>query len=119
MSFRKLPLTLRISIIVLISLLVGLGSQQLNVPTVQQQFAPIALASTDKRELPKPSGKASSGGRTRLLEVNDVVSLRKLQSVQMSPDARHVAFVVEEPNSEAQSRQTSNTDIWLINSDGS
>jgi len=65
------------------------------------------------------SQTATSGETTRLLDVNDVVSLRKLQAIQMSPDGTRIAFVLEEPHSEAESQQTANTDIWLINSDGS
>jgi len=51
--------------------------------------------------------------------VDDVVSLRKLQSVQISPDGTRVAFVVEEPNSESESQQPTNAHIWIVNSDGS
>ena len=61
----------------------------------------------------------NSASSTRVFRVDDVVSLRKLQSVQISPSGTQVAFVVEEPNSELQSQQPTNADIWIVHTDGS
>ena len=49
----------------------------------------------------------------------DVLSIRELYDVQLSPDAKQIAFVVNEPNDPKKPREPHVSNIWLVPTDGS
>ncbi len=66
------------------------------------------------------AGKTPGGASAepRRLSIEDVVSVRRVRSVQISPDGTRVAFVVDEPNDEQHSKAPRDTAIWIASSDG-
>ena len=48
----------------------------------------------------------------RTLTVDDILSLRRLQAVQLSPDGGNVAYLVEEPNDELHSMDPILSTLW-------
>ena len=59
------------------------------------------------------TGQAAS----KRLTAEAIVSLRTIQSLAISPDGDSIAYVVNEPLSDAQSKDPSNTEIWLVTLD--
>jgi dipeptidyl aminopeptidase/acylaminoacyl peptidase len=55
---------------------------------------------------------------SRRLSTHDIVSMRGLQGVAISPDGSAVAYVVNEPLPVAQSRAPANTEIWVSSGNG-
>jgi len=55
---------------------------------------------------------------TTRLSIEDVISLRRLQAVQISPDGSRVAFVVEEAADESHSKEASYSSLWLVSTNG-
>src|SRR5690349_20545822 len=53
------------------------------------------------------------------ITAEDVLSIRELYDVQLSPDAKQIAFVVNEPNDPKQPREPRVSNIWLVPTDGS
>jgi len=47
------------------------------------------------------------------LSVDDILALRRVLAVQIAPGGAQVAYVVDEPNGEAQSKAPSRTSLWL------
>ena len=54
----------------------------------------------------------------RTLTIDDILSLRQLREVRLSPDGSQVAFVVDEPLGEEHSKDPVNTDLYVISSSG-
>ncbi len=54
----------------------------------------------------------------RTLTIDDILSLRQLREVRLSPDGSRVAFVVDEPLGEEHSKDPVNTDLYVISSSG-
>ena len=49
----------------------------------------------------------------RTLTIDDILSLRRLQAVQVSPDGANVAYLVEEPNDELHSKDPILSTLWI------
>src|SRR5437870_13378072 len=49
----------------------------------------------------------------RTLTIDDILSLRRLQAVQVSPDCANVAYLVEEPNDELHSKDPILSTLWI------
>ena len=64
--------------------------------------------------------QASNGtaGPTSRLTIEDVIALRRLQAVQISPDGSNVAFVVEQAADEKHSKDASYSSLWLVSTSG-
>jgi dipeptidyl aminopeptidase/acylaminoacyl peptidase len=60
--------------------------------------------------------QASNGtvGPASRLTIEDVLALRRLQTVQISPDGSRVAFVVEQAADENHSKDASYSSLWLV-----
>ena len=54
----------------------------------------------------------------RTMTIDDILSLRQLREVRLSPDGSRVAFVVDEPLGEEHSKEPVNTDLYVISSSG-
>ena len=54
----------------------------------------------------------------RTLTIDDILNLRQLREVRLSPDGSRVAFVVDEPLGEEHSKEPVNTDLYVISSSG-
>lgn len=51
----------------------------------------------------------------RMMTLDDVVNLKSVSDPQISPDGRHIVYVVSEPDLKESS---SNSDLWLVASEG-
>jgi dipeptidyl aminopeptidase/acylaminoacyl peptidase len=59
-----------------------------------------------------------SAHAARLLTAADIVSIRGLQGTALSPDGKSVAYVVTEPLTDEQSKEPTNSEIWLVPAGG-
>jgi dipeptidyl aminopeptidase/acylaminoacyl peptidase len=57
-------------------------------------------------------------GGSRLLSPNDIVSMRGLQNIAISPNGSAVAYVVNEPLPVEQFKSPANTEIWVADGSG-
>lgn len=48
----------------------------------------------------------------------DVLTLRELSDVKLSPDGKQIAFVVNEPNDPQKPREARASNIWIVTTDG-
>ena len=55
----------------------------------------------------------------RAVTPEDLVDLRQVHDVQISPDGKQVAFVVTEPADPKKPKEPRDTNIWMVPSDGS
>ena len=55
----------------------------------------------------------------RAIQPADLVDIRGVRDVQISPDSKRVAFVVTEPADPAKPQQPRDTNIWVVPTDGS
>ena len=60
----------------------------------------------------------SQDKKTQRITPELVLSLRELNNVQLSPDGRQVAFVVNEPNDPQNPREARASNIWVVPTDG-
>ena len=65
-----------------------------------------------------PALGVDSAVAERTLTVDDILGLRQLREVRLSPDGSQVAFVVDEPVGEEHSKDPVNTDLYVIASSG-
>ena len=56
--------------------------------------------------------------RTRTITPEDVLSIRELYEVKLSPDGKQIAFGVAEPNDPEKPREPRTSNIWIVPSDG-
>jgi len=56
--------------------------------------------------------------RTHTVTPEDVLSLRELSEVRLSPDGRQIAFVVSEPSLASKPRESRASNVWIIPADG-
>jgi dipeptidyl aminopeptidase/acylaminoacyl peptidase len=54
----------------------------------------------------------------RNLTVEDILSMRTIQSPMISPDGSRIVFVVNEPLDEEHSKDPPNTDLWITSTGG-
>jgi dipeptidyl aminopeptidase/acylaminoacyl peptidase len=55
---------------------------------------------------------------TRPISPEDVLSIREVREIQLSPDGKQVAFRVREPADPKLPRESRNMNLWLISTDG-
>ena len=56
---------------------------------------------------------------TRAITPEDVLSIRELYEVALSPDGKRIAFAVTEPNDPAKPREPRVSNVWVVPADGS
>lgn len=56
--------------------------------------------------------------RTHTLTPEDILSIRELSEVQLSPDGKQIAFVVTEPADTNKPRESRTSNIWIVPTDG-
>src|SRR5436190_5090420 len=56
---------------------------------------------------------------THLITPEDVLSIRDLRNLQISPDGKQVAFTVTEPSDPKVDRAPRTSNIWILPTDGS
>ena len=54
----------------------------------------------------------------RTITPEDVLTIRELSDVKVSPDGKRIAFVVTEPNDPKQPREPRSSNIWAVATDG-
>jgi dipeptidyl aminopeptidase/acylaminoacyl peptidase len=59
-----------------------------------------------------------AGGKKHTITPEDVLSIRELDEVRLSPDGKRVAFAVAEPNDPNRPREPRTSNIWLVPADG-
>ncbi len=57
--------------------------------------------------------------RTHTITAEDVLTIRELYEVKLSPDGKQIAFVVTEPNDPRKPREPRTSNIWVVPADGS
>ena len=57
--------------------------------------------------------------QTHAITPEDVLSIRELDEVSLSPDGKRIAFSVAEPNDPARPREPRVSNVWVIPADGS
>ena len=60
----------------------------------------------------------SQPAQARKLRVDDILSMRTVRDVVLSPDGSQLVFVVEEPRDEEHSKEPANTELYLISTKG-
>src|ERR1044071_10486417 len=53
-----------------------------------------------------------------IITPEDVLTLRELSDVKLSPDGKQIAFVVNEPNDPQKPREARASNIWIVTTDG-
>jgi dipeptidyl aminopeptidase/acylaminoacyl peptidase len=69
--------------------------------------------------LAQPSSAQNPKPQQHNITPEDVLSIRELYDVQLSPDSKQIAFVVNEPNDPKKPREQRASNIWVIPTDGS
>ena len=54
----------------------------------------------------------------RRLSIDDIIGMKRVLSVQISPDGRHIAYVTEEPAAELSPSKQWSTTLWVTTADG-
>ena len=57
---------------------------------------------------------AATASELRRLSIDDIVSMRTPQAVRISPDGKHVAFVLKERNQAARFKEPPRSSIWVV-----
>ena len=62
----------------------------------------------------------SAGGLSaqKIIAPEDVLSIRELYDVKLSPDGKQIAFVVNEPSDPKSPRESRASNIWIVPADG-
>jgi dipeptidyl aminopeptidase/acylaminoacyl peptidase len=68
---------------------------------------------------PATSSPTNTGRETHLITPEDVLSIRELRDLQISPDGKQVAFKVREPSDPKVPRAPRASNIWIVPTDGS
>src|SRR2546423_12479181 len=75
-------------------------------------FATMVLAQEAVKSSP------TSAGDPHLITPEDVLSIREVRELQISPDGKRVAFRVREPADPELPRVPRTTNIWIVSTDG-
>src|SRR5262249_1741058 len=62
--------------------------------------------------------QVAAASERKRLTIDDVVSMRRLQAVQIAPDGRRIAFVLEQPYDESLSKDPTRTRLWIVATTG-
>jgi len=65
-----------------------------------------------------PAGNVSTQGRRHAITPEDVLTIRELYDLKLSPDGKQIAFVVSEPNDPKKPREPRASNIWIVPTDG-
>src|SRR5829696_1149041 len=60
----------------------------------------------------------SAQNQRNVITPEDVLSIRELSDVKLSPDGKQIVFVVNEPNNPKSPREPRASNIWVVPSDG-
>jgi dipeptidyl aminopeptidase/acylaminoacyl peptidase len=66
----------------------------------------------------KVSAPFQIGEKKHTITPEDVLSIRELYEVKLSPDGKRVAFEVDEPNDPQRPREPRTSNIWVVPTDG-
>lgn len=61
----------------------------------------------------------ANGQKTHTITPEDVLSIRELYEVKLSPNGKQIAFAVTEPNDPNKPREPRTSNIWVVPADGS
>ena len=64
------------------------------------------------------SATYEAGGKKHAITPEDVLSIRELSEVRLSPDGKRVAFAVAEPNDPNKPREPRTSNVWVLPGDG-
>lgn len=62
---------------------------------------------------------AQDAATKRAITPEDVLTIRELFEVNLSPDGKHVAFTVTEPTDPKKPREPRTSNVWIVSTDGS
>src|SRR5882724_10919447 len=79
----------------------------------------LMCAGTALAQNPLTSDPLSAGLVTHLITPADVLSIREVRELQISPDGKQVAFRVREPSNPKVPRAPRTSNIWIVPTDGS
>jgi dipeptidyl aminopeptidase/acylaminoacyl peptidase len=65
-----------------------------------------------------PAQSLEAGEKRHAITPEDVLGIRELDEVRLSPDGRRVAFTVAEPNDPNRPREPRTSNIWVVPTDG-
>src|SRR4030095_10280710 len=82
-------------------------------------LATFLFVSTVPAQGPIKSDSNSAVGQTHLITPEDVLSIREIRELQISPDGKRVAFRVREPADPKLPQAARETNIWIVPTDGS
>ena len=100
----------------------GVFSSELNLHSRTRTGIPAGLAQANMLSKGGKSGFVQSlpgfvlfciSLSARTLNVDDILSIRTLQNVVISPDGSRIAFVVNEPSDDEHSKDPPNTDLYI------
>jgi dipeptidyl aminopeptidase/acylaminoacyl peptidase len=81
-------------------------------------LATFLFAGTVLAQHPLKPSPVSTEPETHLVTPEDVLSIREVRELQISPDGKQVAFRVREPSAPKLPRAPRTTNIWLASTDG-
>jgi len=64
------------------------------------------------------AGAASAQNQRHVITPADVLTIRELSDVQLSPNGKQIVFVVNEPNDPKSPREPRASNIWVVMADG-
>jgi len=82
-------------------------------------LAMFVCAGTALAQKPLMSNPLSTGLDTHLITPEDVLTIREVRELQLSPDGKQVAFRVREPSDPKVPRAPRTSNIWIVPTDGS
>ncbi|HKC63948.1 MAG TPA: hypothetical protein VKB86_09940, partial [Pyrinomonadaceae bacterium] len=83
--------------------------------TIAVIFFSVGNLSAQTPEAPAPY---EVGEKKHTITPEDVLSLRELYDVKLSPDGKQIAFVVNEPNDPKRPREPRASNIWVVPTNG-
>lgn len=97
---------------------------------VYAALAALLYAGTLPAQTPNPSAQSKTQNPTasapnltqrvaRAITPEDILSIRELSELRLSPDGKRIAFVVREPGDPKLPLQPRSSNVWIVPSDGS
>jgi dipeptidyl aminopeptidase/acylaminoacyl peptidase len=66
-----------------------------------------------------PANRVSAAGEAHLITAEDILSIREVRELQISPDGKRVAFTVREPADPRLPRARRTSNVWIVGTTGS
>jgi hypothetical protein len=82
-------------------------------------LAAFLCAGTLPAQTPSPSTQNAIERVTHAITPENILSIRDIRELQLSPDGKRIAFVVREPADPNLPGQPRASNIWIVPSDGS